>query len=143
MEQGVDAARRFGGCSEQVIGACIEVHRVLGPGLLESAYEECLAHELGLRGLRFDRQRPLPVKYKGIAVDFAYRLDFVIEEELVLEIKAVERLLAVHEAQVITYLKLAQLPTGLLVNFHSATIKAGLRRLMCGPQKPLRLHDSL
>jgi GxxExxY protein len=133
MEQGAEEPRRFGGCSEKVIGACIEVHRVLGPGLLESAYEECLAHELALRGLRFDRQRHLPVSYKGALVELGYRLDFVVEDEVVLEIKAVERLLPVHEAQVITYLKLTRFPTDLLVNFHSATIKTGLRRRTRGP----------
>lgn len=129
MKQGGDEIGRFGAWSQHVIGACIEVHRELGPGLLESAYEQCLAYELSLRRLRFERQVPLPVRYKGVALACGYRVDFVVERSLVVEIKAVEQLLPVHEAQVVTYLKLLNLRTGLLVNFHSATIKRGLRRL--------------
>src|SRR5262249_30878034 len=98
MEQeGGKAGRFFGDCSEQVIGAGIEVHRALGPGLLESAYEECLAHEFRLRGLEFERQWLVPVEYKGIALACGYRLDFLVERSLVVEIKSLERLLPVHE----------------------------------------------
>jgi GxxExxY protein len=106
MQQEGEKAGRFGDCSEQVIGACIEVHRELGPGLLESTYEQCLAHELALRRLLFDKQIPVPVSYKGVALECGYRVDFLVEGELVVEVKAIERLLPVHEAQVITYLKL-------------------------------------
>jgi GxxExxY protein len=119
----------FNDCSPRVIGACIEVHRALGPGLLESAYEQCLAYELGARRLSFEKQLAVPVRFKGVALECGYRVDFLVERALVLEVKAVERLLPVHEAQVLTYLKLLGVETGLLVNFHSATIKRGLRRL--------------
>ncbi len=129
MEQEGARTGRFGDCSEQVFGACIELHRVLGPGLLESAYEACLAHELALRGLCFERQKTLPVSYKGVRLECGYRMDFVVRAELVVEVKAVERLLPVHEAQLISYLRLTRLPAGLLVNFHAETIRRGLRRL--------------
>jgi len=136
----MEQSKRFGDCSERVIGACVEVHRELGPGLLESAYGQCLAYELGLRRLSFERQLRVPVLYKGVALKCDYRVDFLVERELIVEIKAVERLLPVHEAQVITYLKLLRVPAGLLVNFHSATIKKGLRRLNQNP--PSRLPPS-
>ena len=129
MQQESGKAGRFGDCSEEVIGACIHVHRELGPGLLESAYEVCLAHELGLRRLRFERQVEVPVRYKGIALEFGYRVDFVVGRTLVVELKAVDRLLPVHQAQLLTYLRLLGLPTGLLINFHCATLKNNIRRL--------------
>ncbi len=119
----------FGGCSESVIGACIEVHRHLGPGLLESAYEQCVSHELTLRGLRFERQRAVPLEYKGMPLECGYRLDFVVEEELIVEIKSVDRLLSVHQAQLLTYLRLTGLETGLLVNFRETVLRNGLRRM--------------
>jgi len=115
--------------SEAFIGACVEVHRALGPGLLESAYEQCLAHELSLRRIAFERQRPVPVAYKGIELEYGYRLDFVVAGVLILEIKAVEKLSPVHEAQLLTYLKLSDLRIGLLINFHAETLRQGLRRL--------------
>ena len=120
---------RFGDCSELVIGACIRVHKELGPGLLESAYEACLAYELTQLGLTFQRQVNVPVVYRGVALECGYRLDFVVEGQLVVELKAVEHLNAVHMAQVVTYLKLTGIRTGLLVNFHTASIRHGLRRL--------------
>jgi GxxExxY protein len=113
-----------------VIAACIEVHRHLGPGLLESAYERCVCHELTLRGIRFERQRSIPLTYKGLQLDCGYRADVIIEESLLLEIKAVDHLLPVHQAQVITHLKLTGLTTGLLVNFHVSVLKDGVRRLI-------------
>lgn len=128
--------------SELVIGACIEVHRALGPGLLESAYDECLAHELRLRELSYERQRLVSVEYKGIALQRGYRLDFVVDDALVVELKAVESLMPVHEAQVLTYLRLTGIRVGLLVNFHCETIKAGLRRLTLKSSLPLRLPVS-
>lgn len=145
MEQEGEKAGRFGGdCSEDVIGACIAVHRELGPGLLESAYEQCLAYELNARRLRFEMQLAVPVRYKGVALECGYRLDFLVEGALVVEIKAIERVLPVHEAQLLTYLRLLNVRTGLLVNFHSATIKAGLRRLtLKSPLRPSRLPDFL
>jgi GxxExxY protein len=118
--------------TERVRGAAIEVHRHLGPGLLESAYEECLCHELVTRGISFERQRPLPVAYKGINLDCAYRLDLVVQENLIVEIKTVDKLLPIHEAQLLTYLKLAGLRVGLLVNFNVPMLKQGIKRLING-----------
>ena len=129
----------FDDWSPVVIGACIEVHRALGPGLLESAYEECVAHELSLRGLRFERQSPVPLEYKGIKLESGYRLDFLIEDTLVLELKCVDRLLPVHEAQLLTYLRLKNVRVGLLLNFREALLKRGLRRLTNSPLQTSRL----
>jgi GxxExxY protein len=116
--------------TERVIGFAIEVHRQLGPGLLESAYEECLCYELQQDGLAFRRQVPLPVIYKAIRLDCGYRIDLVIEETVILELKTVERLIPVHEAQLLTYLKLSGMRIGLLLNFNSATLKDGIRRMV-------------
>jgi GxxExxY protein len=129
MQQEGGKAGSFEDCSEQVIGACIEVHRHLGPGLLESAYEQCLAYEFPRLGLKFQRQRPVTITYKELRLPHAYRLDFVIEDEVILELKAIEQLSPVHEAQLLTYLKATGLRTGLLVNFGAVTIRHGLRRL--------------
>ena len=126
MEQ---EARRFTDGTDSVIAAMIEVHLCLGPGLLESAYEACLGAELTLRKIRFERQRSLAINYKGVRVDCGYRIDLVVEETILVELKTVERLLAVHEAQVITYLRLSGLSVGLLVNFNSGMLRNGLRRL--------------
>jgi GxxExxY protein len=133
MAQGDGEAGRFDGYSEQVIGACIEVHRLLGPGLAESAYEECVAHELLLRGLRFERQRAVALQYKGIGLECGCRLDFVVEEALVVEIKSVDRLLPIHQAPLLTYMRLTKLPTSLLVNFRETVLKNGLQRLTLHP----------
>ena len=116
--------------SDAVIGRAIEVHRHLGPGLLESAYEECLCHELACAGIAHRRQVNLPVTYKGHRLDMDYRLDVVVQECLVVEIKATEKLLPIHEAQVITYLRLSGIPVGLLLNFNAVVLKSGIRRLM-------------
>jgi len=116
--------------SATVIGAAIEVHRVLGPGLLESAYEECLCHELSLRGIAFERQLALPVNYKGVKLDCGYRLDIVLPGKLVIEVKAVEALAPIHDAQLLTYLKLAGIRTGLLLNFNVPLLRDGIRRLV-------------
>lgn len=121
---------RMNEITEKVIGACIEIHRALGPGLLESAYEECLCHELSLTGLRFDRQRLLPVVYKGVNLDCGYRLDVVVENQIILELKTVESLLPVHEAQLLTYLKLTGLTLGLLINCNVPVLKQGLKRIV-------------
>ncbi len=130
MDDERHAARtEFEDCSSVVIGACIEVHRYLGPGLLESAYEECVAHELSLRGLRFEQQSVVPLAYKGVQLECAYRLDLVVEGALILEIKCVDRLLPIHEAQLLTYMRLRGVGTGLLINFRETMIKNGLRRL--------------
>ena len=114
--------------TEQILGAAIEVHRALGPGLLESAYEQCLCHELNLRGLGFARQVGIPVSYKGVKLDCGYCADLIVASEVVLELKAVERLSAVHEAQLLTYLKLTGLRKGLLINFNVSLLRDGIRR---------------
>jgi GxxExxY protein len=111
--------------TEKIIGAAIEVHRALGSGLLESAYEECLCRELDLRGLKFHRQVPLPVEYKGVKLDCGYRLDLIVQDEVILELKCIERVLSVHEAQLLTYLKLTGKRVGLIVNFKVATLMKG------------------
>jgi len=118
------------GLSERVIGLAIEVHRALGPGLLESAYEECLCFELKTAGLDFARQVPLPITYKAVKLDCGYRMDLVVDKRLVIELKTVERLLPIHDAQLLTYLRLGRIPTGLLFNFHSAVLKDGIKRLV-------------
>jgi GxxExxY protein len=115
--------------TERVIGACIEVHRALGPGLLESVYETCLAHELSLRGIRHARQVPVPVVYRGLPLDCGFRMDLLVEGILVVELKAVEKLLPVHLSQVVTYLKLSKIDVGLLVNFNVPRLVDGIRRL--------------
>jgi GxxExxY protein len=121
----------YGGeLTERVIGLAIEVHRSLGPGLLESAYEECLSFELGQSGMIYRRQVPLPVVYKDVRLDCGYRMDLVVENELIIEIKATERLMPIHEAQMITYLRLSGLHIGLLVNFNDVTLRSGLRRVV-------------
>jgi GxxExxY protein len=112
-----------------IIGAAIEVHRELGPGLLESAYEECLCHEFNLRGLKFARQVPVPVTYKSINLDCGYRLDLLVEDAVILELKCIEHVLPVHEAQLLTYLKLARKRVGLIFNFFTpALVKGGIVR---------------
>ena len=115
--------------TEQVLGAALEVHTRLGPGLLESVYEECLCHELAIRGLGFRRQVSLPIEYKGTRLDCGYRLDLFLPGSLIVEIKSVERLLPLHQAQLITYLKLTGTPIGLLINFNVVHLKQGIRRL--------------
>jgi len=119
----------FDDLSRHVIGCAIEVHRMLGPGLLESTYETCLAHELSLAGIPFATQVPIPVIYKGVKLDCGHRLDMLVDNQLVLELKSVEQLLGIHQAQLLTYLKLAQLPVGLLINFNVTMLKTGIRRL--------------
>ena len=113
----------------RVIGACIEVHRQLGPGLLESVYEVCLCHELALRGMAFARQLVVPFNYKGL-IEGSHRLGLVVEHRVIVEVKAVEALLPVHEAQLTTYLKLSTYEVGLLVNFNVPLLRQGLRRLL-------------
>jgi GxxExxY protein len=115
--------------TQKIIGLAIEVHRGLGPGLLESVYEECLCVELRTAELAFERQVPVPVLYKGKSLECAYRIDLLIEKAVVVEVKAVEHLLPVHQAQLLTYMKLSGVPTGLLFNFHTAILKDGIRRM--------------
>ena len=115
--------------TEKVIGASIEVHKGLGPGLLESAYERCLCYELSLAGLKFERQVPLPLVYKDVKLESGYIMDLVVEDLLVVELKAVERLMPIHEAQLLSYLKLADKRIGLLLNFHIPVLKDGIKRI--------------
>ncbi len=117
-----------------VIGAAIEVHRSLGPGLLESAYEQCLCRELALREVPFRRQYPLPVDYKGLRVDCAYRLDFLVNQSLVVEVKSVAALEPVHEAQLLTYMKLGHWDIGLLINFNVKVLSKGVKRMVLDPE---------
>jgi GxxExxY protein len=116
--------------TETVIGLAIEVHRGLGPGLLESAYEECLCYELKENGISFARQVALPIAYKSIRLDCGYRMDIVVDGRLILELKTVEKLLPLHDAQRLTYLKLSGIKTGLLINFNVPVLKIGLKRLV-------------
>lgn len=116
--------------ARQIVDAGLKVHRALGPGLLESVYEACLVHELGLRGLTVRRQVPQPLEYEGLRLDAGYRLDLLVEDRVIVEVKAVEALSRLHEAQLITYLKLSGLRLGLLVNFNVVLFKDGVRRLL-------------
>jgi GxxExxY protein len=116
--------------TESVIGLAIEVHRALGPGLLESAYQECLCYELKAKGIAFGRQVSLPVVYKSVKLDCGYRMDLVVDDRLVVELKTVEKILPVHEAQLLTYLRLSGLRTGLLLNFNTAVLKNGIKRMV-------------
>ena len=115
--------------TEQIIGSAIEVHRELGPGLLESAYQRALAHELRLRGIAFEKQKLCPITYKDLVIDDAYRLDFLVGGLVVIELKVVDALLDVHDAQVLTYLKFSHCHIGLLLNFRSTILTRGIRRL--------------
>ncbi len=119
--------------TQEIIGAAIEVHRALGPGLLESTDEECLCHELNLRGLPFERQQSLPVRYKGAALSTGYRTDLVVANRVVVELKAVDELSPLHEAQLLTYLRLGGWPTGLLINFNVIRLQTGIIRKVMGP----------
>jgi len=116
--------------TREIIGAAIEVHKALGPGLLESAYERCLAREVAIRGLRVERQIEVALEYKGERIDCAYRMDLVVEGSVLVEIKAVERLLPIHDAQVLTYLRLTGLRKALLLNFNTAYLRGGIKRLV-------------
>ncbi len=128
VSDGKDIGHGVNSLSERIIGACIEVHRTLGPGLLESAYEVCVARELTLAHIQFERQMALPVEYKGTRLDCGYRLDLVVERTIIVEIKSLESLTRIHEAQLLTYLRLTGYPLGLLVNFNVPTLVSGIRR---------------
>ena len=120
----------FDELSGKVIGCALEVHKYLGPGLLESTYEQCLAHEMKLTGMSFRMQHPLPVEYKGIRLDCGYRIDLFVEENLIVELKSVEKILPIHEAQLLTYMKLANIKVGLLINFNVRYLKSGIKRMV-------------
>ena len=118
--------------TREIIGAAIEVHSALGPGLLESAYEECMCRELSLRKIPFQRQVPLPLEYKGVRLDCGYQLDLLVAESIVVELKSVEALMPIHEAQLLTYLKLGGWNVGLLINFNVPLLRDGLKRIVLG-----------
>jgi GxxExxY protein len=126
MERGLDDLKDP--LTSSIIGAAIEVHRALGPGLLESAYEECLCHEFTLRNLMFRRQVDLPVVYKGVKLDCGYRIDLVVDGLVLIELKAIDKIHPIHEAQLLTYMRLANLSTGLLLNFNVPVLKNGIIR---------------
>jgi GxxExxY protein len=121
---------KFDELSNKIIGCAIEVHRELGPGLLESTYEQCLAYELSQAKIPFKLQVELPVDYKQIRLDCGYRIDLLADDRLIVELKSVDQLLAIHEAQVLTYMKLAGIKVGLLINFNVAVLKNGVRRFV-------------
>jgi len=118
--------------TNQIIGAAIEVHKILGSGLLESAYEECLCYELGLRDLSFERQVSLPLNYKGIELECGYRLDIIVEKHIIVELKTANRIEPIHEAQLLTYLRLRKERIGLLINFNVPVLKDGIKRIVNG-----------
>ncbi len=121
---------KFDELSNKVIGCAIEVHRTLGPGLLESTYVQCLAKELELAGIEFKQQAELPVVYKGIELECGYRIDLLIEDNLIIELKSVTKTLPIHEAQILTYMKLANVKIGLLINFNVEILKEGIKRFV-------------
>jgi len=116
--------------SSKIIGAAIEVHKTLGPGLLESAYEECLCHELGMQGLLFEKQKPLSIDYKGQKLDCGYRLDVIVEKAVIIELKSCEKIEPIHKAQLLTYLKLSGLNLGLILNFNVSLMRDGIVRIV-------------
>jgi GxxExxY protein len=124
------AKKDINNLTSDIIGSAIEVHKAIGPGLLESAYEECLCYELSLRGVYYERQKPLPVVYKGKELDCGYRLDLVVERAVILELKSCEKIEPIHKAQLLTYLKLSGLKIGLLLNFNVEIMKRGIVRVV-------------
>ena len=125
-----DPGMKFDRLSNRVIGCAIEVHRALGPGLLESTYEQCLVHEFMLNGIVFRQQWPLPVQYKEVRLECGYRVDVLVEDALILELKCVERIERIHEAQLLTYMKLSRIDVGLLINFNVRVLRDGIRRFV-------------
>ena len=114
--------------TEQIIGCAIEVHRALGPGLLESAYQQCLAHEFQLQGVSFVMEEPVSVTYKEVTLDCGYRLDFLVDGKVIIELKSVEKIMGIHQAQLLTYMKLAKVERGLLINFNTPRLVDGIKR---------------
>jgi GxxExxY protein len=127
-DTGAGVELRHEDLTEQIIGGAIEVHKAIGSGLMESVYEECLCHELKLRGLTFERQMLVPICYKGVSIGCKYRLDLLVQQIVVVELKTVERVLPLHEAQLLTYLRLLKKPVGLIINFNVPVLKNGIVR---------------
>jgi GxxExxY protein len=135
-------AERLNRITEDVIGAAIDVHRALGPGLLESAYEACEAFELGERGRKVARQVPLPLVYKGVQLDCGYRLDLLVDDQVIVEIKAIDAITDVHKAQLLSYLKISGFNVGLLINFNVKVLKSGIVRVVNNFPEPARVPRS-
>ena len=121
---------KFEQLSKEIIGCAIEVHKNIGPGMLESAYEECLAYELKQKGLNFERQKPVAVHYKEIKLDCGYRIDLLVENQIVLELKSIESLSKIHTAQILTYMRFANIRKGLIINFNVTMLKNGIKRFV-------------
>lgn len=126
----MNEAERLNMITDKIIGVAIDVHRALGPGLLESTYEACMVYDLVERGLKVEQQKPLPVTYKNVKLDCGYRLDLLVEEEVIVELKSVEKLLPIHRAQVMSYLKLSGFAVALLINFNVDILKNGIQRIV-------------
>jgi GxxExxY protein len=137
--EGAEVVQEVNQITEAVIGAAMEVHRTLGPGLLESTYEICLCRELSLRGIRFERQVPISVEYKGVKLDCGYRADLVVEGAILVELKSIDALLPIHEAQLLSYLKLGAWHVGLIINFNVQLLKHGIRRRVLDFQETVTL----
>ena len=129
--------------TETIIGAAIDVHRALGPGLLESAYEACMVYELAQVGLKAEQQKPLPIVYRGVKLECGYRMDLMIEDEVIIEKKSIEKLLLIHQAQLLSYLKLSDCKVGLLINFNVKVLKNGIKRIVNNFPDSLRARRSL
>jgi GxxExxY protein len=134
-----ESVKNLNQLTDTIIGAAMEVHRGLGPGLLESSYEMCLCRELSIRGIPFERQVPIPVEYKGVKLDCGYRADIVVDGAILVEIKAIDSLLPIHDAQLLSYLKLGGWKIGLLINFNVELLKHGLRRRVLGLNEEVTL----
>ena len=130
MHHGDSEAQRLNRLTGLIIGCCIEVHRALGPGLLESVYEECLSFEMSEKGLKFERQKEVPIVYKGVRLNSGYRIDLLVEEKVIIELKSVDRILPVHKAQILSYMKLINSEIGLLINFNVPVLKNGIDRFV-------------
>jgi GxxExxY protein len=116
--------------SKQIIGCALDVHKILGPGMLESAYEECLVYEMKQKSLKFERQKPIPVLYKEIKLDCGYRIDLLVENQIIVELKSLDLLSKIHTAQILTYMRFANIKTGLLINFNVTVLKNGIKRFV-------------
>jgi len=139
MEEG----EKLNKVTEAIISVAVDVHRALGPGLLESAYEACMVYDLAKAGLKVEQQKPLPIVYRGIKLECAYRLDLMIDNEVIVEIKSVKKLLPIHQAQLLSYLKLSECKVGLLINFNVKMLKNGIKRVVNNFPDTLRSQRSL
>jgi GxxExxY protein len=139
VAENTETVQRVNTLTEVVIGCAIEVHRQLGPGLLESAYEICLCRELSIHGLAFQRQKPITLSYKGVNLDCGYRADVIVDDRILVEIKSIDQLAPIHDAQLLSYLKLTGLKIGLLINFNVRILKQGIRRKVLGPPEEISL----